>query len=272
MSPANVGRGRGTAVVVLAVLLVTGVAARGDAADMWALLARGQSLYQSGRLVEAWTVFAQAATETPGAARPALWLGAVAMARGNRAVAVAWFNEALRRHPSLAEQSCAIAWLRQLGVEVARPRWHLRSPAEYAVFVHAVNPSLSAAQSQWLGSTLLSAATRYGIDPRIVASVVFIESRFNHQSVSSAGAEGLGQLMPETAAGLGVDPRDPLQNLMGTAWLLRLNVDEFHSLPLALAAYNAGGGAVRRWGGIPPYAETQWYVWAVLWVYDGLRA
>ena len=85
------------------------------------------------------------------------------------------------------------------------------------------------------------------------------------------GATGLGQLMPGTVEGLGVDPRDPAQNLYGAAWLLRLHLDAFHNLPLALAAYNAGTAAVRRWGGIPPYAETQWYVWAVLWVYDGLR-
>lgn len=260
------------AAVLAAGGVVGSLSARGEAADMWALLARGQALYQEGRLADAWAAFAQAAAGAPDAARPPLWLGAVAVARGDRATAVAWFNEALRRHPSLAEQGCALTWLRQLGVAVARPRWRLRTPAEYAVFVHAVNPSLSRGQSQWLGSTLIAAADRYGIDPRVVAAVVFIESRFNHQSISSAGAEGLGQLMPGTAAGLGVDPRDPLQNLMGTSWLLRLNLDEFHSLPLALAAYNAGSGAVRRWGGIPPYAETQWYVWAVLWVYDGLRA
>ncbi len=258
--------------LLLAGMMVGGLAVPGSAADAWALMAQGQALYQAGRLGDAWTAFAQAATEAPGSARPALWLGAVAVARGDRGAAVAWFSESLRRHPSLPEQSCAMAWLRQLGVAVARPRWHLQTPAEYAVFVRAVNPSLSPGQSEWLGSTLVAAAQRYGIDPRLVASVIFIESRFNHQSVSSAGAEGLGQLMPETAAGLGVDPRNPLQNLLGTAWLLRLNLDEFHSLPLALAAYNAGSGAVHRWGGIPPYAETQWYVWAVLWVYDGLRA
>jgi soluble lytic murein transglycosylase-like protein len=146
----------------------------------------------------------------------------------------------------------------------------LSTPAEYATFVRAVNRTLATERAQWLGSALLSSATRYGIDPRLLAAVVFVESRFNHASISRAGAEGLGQLMPATAAGLGVDPRDPLQNLSGAAHLLQLNLGEFKTLPLALAAYNAGGGAVRRWAGIPPYAETRWYVWAVLWVYDGL--
>jgi soluble lytic murein transglycosylase-like protein len=118
---------------------------------------------------------------------------------------------------------------------------------------------------------VVSSAARYSIDPRLLAAVIFIASRFNREAVSSAGAQGLGQLLPGTAAGLGVNPRDPLQNLQGAAWLLRRNLGEFYTVPLALAAYNAGGNAVRRWGGVPPYAETQWYVWAVLWVYDGLQ-
>jgi soluble lytic murein transglycosylase-like protein len=199
-------------------------------------------------------------------------MGAVAVARGDRTAATAWFAEALRRRPTAAEQGCAAVWLKLLGLEVNRPRWRVRTIEEYAAFVGATNPRLSAGQARWLGAAVLEASTRYRLDPRLLASVVYIESRFNHQSISSAGAEGLGQLMPGTAEGLGIDPRDPLQNLFGAAGLLRLNLEEFRNLPLALAAYNAGSGAVRRWNGIPPYAETQWYVWAVLWVYDGLRS
>ncbi|HLW61681.1 MAG TPA: lytic transglycosylase domain-containing protein [bacterium] len=155
---------------------------------------------------------------------------------------------------------------------MTRPRWRVRTPEEYAAFVRASNPRLTSGQARWLGYAVVAAATRYGLDPRLLASVVYIESRFNHQSISSAGAEGLGQLMPGTANGLGVNPHDPLQNLFGAAWLIRLDLDEFRNLPLVLAAYNAGSGAVHRWEGIPPFAETQWYVWAVLWVFDGLRA
>jgi peptidoglycan DL-endopeptidase CwlO len=148
----------------------------------------------------------------------------------------------------------------------------VRTAEEYAVFVRMANPALSWGQARWVGAAVLAAAAREQLDPRILVSVVYIESRFEHQVVSDAGAEGLGQLLPETAAGLGVDPRDPWENLVGAARLLQEDYQEFRSLPLALAAYNAGSGAVRRWGGIPPYPETQWYVWAVLWVYGGLSA
>jgi soluble lytic murein transglycosylase-like protein len=158
-----------------------------------------------------------------------------------------------------------------LGIEVSRPRWRVRTWEDYAAFIRAANSSLTLAQARWLGYAVVAAAVRCRVDSRLLASVIYIESRFDHRSISPAGAEGLGQLMPRSAVGLGVDPRDPLQNLVGAAWLLRLNLDEFKSVPLALAAYNAGGPAVRRWRGIPPYPETQWYVWAVLWVLDGLR-
>jgi soluble lytic murein transglycosylase-like protein len=258
-------------VVILAVLGSAAPSGPARAAGPETWMAQGEADYRTGALVDAERAFGQAAAQVPFQARPALWLGAVEVARGNRAIAVGWFKEALRRHPSAAEQGCAAAWLGMLGIEVDRPRWRVRTPEEYAAFVLAANPALSPGQARWLGATVLDAAARYRLDPRILTSVIYVESRFNHQTISSVGATGLGQLMPDTAEGLGVDPRDPRQNLYGAAWLLRLHLDAFHNLPLALAAYNAGSGAVRRWGGIPPYAETQWYVWAVLWVYGGLR-
>jgi len=238
--------------------------------DMHALMAQGEASYRGGDLAGAWRAFGRAAALSPASARAALWLGAVAVAQGDHARAAEWLREALRRGPSLAEASCAAQWLDLLGVQLSRPRWHLRNAAEYAVFVHAVNPALGGGRAKWLGTAVLASANRYKIDPRLLAAVVFVESRFNHASFSTAGAQGLGQLMPATAASLGIDPRDPLQNLEGAAHLLRLNLQEFSTVPLALAAYNAGGAAVRQWAGVPPYAETQWYVWAVLWVYDGL--
>jgi soluble lytic murein transglycosylase-like protein len=257
-------------VAVLGAAAVPSVPADAYGVESW--MAQGAAYYRSGALAEAERAFSRAAAASPSEARPALWMGAVEVARGHRATAAAWFAEALRRRPTAAEQGCATVWLNLLGIEVNRPRWRVRTIDEYGAFVRAVNPQLSTGQSRWLGAAVLEASARYRLDPRLLAAVVYIESRFNHQSISAAGAEGLGQLMPGTAEGLGVDPRDPLQNLFGAAWLLRLNLDEFHNLPLALAAYNAGSGAVRRWNVIPPYAETQWYVWAVLWVYDGLRA
>ena len=91
-----------------------------------------------------------------------------------------------------------------------------------------------------------------------------IESAYRQSAVSSACAIGLGQLMPATARDLGVDPRDPLQNLDGSARYLAMMLQEFGDPRLALAAYNAGPDAVRQYGGIPPYRETQNHVVRVM--------
>jgi len=109
-----------------------------------------------------------------------------------------------------------------------------------------------------------SAAQSYGIPPQLLAAVAKAESGFDPQAVSSAGAEGLMQIMPSTAAGLGIDPFDPTQAVYGAARILAGNIAEFGSIPLAVAAYNAGAGAVQRYGGIPPYPQTQEYVRIVL--------
>jgi soluble lytic murein transglycosylase-like protein len=107
-----------------------------------------------------------------------------------------------------------------------------------------------------------AAATKHGIDPALLAGLVKQESGFNPNAGSPAGARGLAQLMPGTAAGLGVtNVLDPVQNLDGGAKYLRQQLDAFGGdVTRALAAYNAGPGAVQRYGGVPPYAETQNYV------------
>jgi peptidoglycan DL-endopeptidase CwlO len=106
-----------------------------------------------------------------------------------------------------------------------------------------------------------AAGAKYGVSPKLLAAVAKVESGYDPNAVSRAGAQGLMQLMPSTARGLGVsDAFDPAQAVQGAAKLLAANLKEFRSVPLALAAYNAGGGAVRRYGGIPPYSETQAYV------------
>ncbi len=112
---------------------------------------------------------------------------------------------------------------------------------------------------------LNAAASQYQLSPELVEAVAWRESRLRHDAVSSAGAVGVMQLMPGTAAQLGVDQRDLSQNIRGgTAYLQRM-VNEFGGdIVLGLAAYNAGPAAVRRYGGVPPYAETQAYVSAIL--------
>lgn len=116
-----------------------------------------------------------------------------------------------------------------------------------------------------LAPLFLGSAARYGLSPQLLAAVGKVESGFNPNAVSPAGAQGLMQLMPSTAASLGVDPFDPAQAIDGAARLLSQNLAQFGgSVPMAVAAYNAGSGAVQNYGGIPPFPETQNYVRQVL--------
>jgi soluble lytic murein transglycosylase-like protein len=112
-------------------------------------------------------------------------------------------------------------------------------------------------------------AIEEGVDPDLFLRLVQQESGFNQDAVSSAGAIGLAQLMPGTAADLGVDPYNDEENLRGGARYLRKQLDEFVDPKLALAAYNAGPGNVRKYGGIPPFEETQNYVAKIMGGYGG---
>jgi soluble lytic murein transglycosylase-like protein len=107
-------------------------------------------------------------------------------------------------------------------------------------------------------------AEQEGVDPSLFTRLVQQESRFKPNAVSSAGAMGLAQLMPGTARDLGVDPNDPVQNLTGGARYLRQQMDKFKDPRLALAAYNAGPKNVQKYGGVPPFKETQNYVAKIL--------
>ncbi|MDJ0954325.1 MAG: lytic transglycosylase domain-containing protein [Acidimicrobiia bacterium] len=139
------------------------------------------------------------------------------------------------------------------------------------IIVHSGHPiadgfwagRLPAAGQTWAGE-IEQAAANAGLDPRLLAAMVWQESGFRPDAVSRSGAIGLAQLMPGTADGLEVDPWDPVQNLDGGARYLAWTIEEFGSVELGLAAYNAGPGRVREAGGIPNIAETQAYVPRVL--------
>ena len=122
----------------------------------------------------------------------------------------------------------------------------------------------------FLASLISDAARTHGVDPRLLAAVASRESAFDAHAVSSVGAGGLMQLMPATARFLGVaNIFDPRENVFGGAHYLRTLLDTFNGdLDLTLAAYNAGPGAVQKYGGVPPYRETQAYVKAVRGAYE----
>jgi soluble lytic murein transglycosylase-like protein len=127
-------------------------------------------------------------------------------------------------------------------------------------------PAAGAAGSTAFEAEINTAAQSNGIDPALLKGLVSQESGFNPSARSGAGAVGLTQLMPGTAAALGVtNPLDPVQSLQGGAKYLRQQLDRFGGdEKLALAAYNAGPGAVQKYGGVPPYRETQNYVNSVM--------
>jgi soluble lytic murein transglycosylase-like protein len=137
----------------------------------------------------------------------------------------------------------------------ASPTTHLAVPEPYRALV-------------------LEAAQRFRLDPALLAGLIQVESGFRPDIVSPAGAKGLMQLMDATARGLGVrDPFDPRQNILAGAQLLRGLLDRYGGdLRLALAAYNAGGGNVDRYGGVPPFAETQRFIPLVLAAAERFRA
>ena len=121
--------------------------------------------------------------------------------------------------------------------------------------------------------TIVNVASRHRVDPDLLRAVIKCESDFNHLAISRAGAQGLMQLMPETAREMGVlAPFKPSENLQGGVRYLREMLDRYGDTRLALAAYNAGPEAVDRHDGIPPYPETKAYVARVLDYYRGYQS
>jgi hypothetical protein len=134
------------------------------------------------------------------------------------------------------------------------------------------NPRLAASELDAIAGSIVRYCNEYGLtsldDQLLVVAVIAAESHFNPKARSYKGAAGLGQLMPATAAAHGVDPYDPVQNLQIAIRIICRNLSQYQGQRdqqwlLALAAYNAGGGAVKRHGGVPPYRETRDYLWRI---------
>lgn len=125
----------------------------------------------------------------------------------------------------------------------------------------ALAPATKVEAERPYAAAIDAAARTYGVSPDLLDAVARSESGYDPKIVSPAGAIGVMQLMPATARSLGVDPWDPAQNIMGGAAYLRAQLDRFDgAIDLALAAYNAGGGRVAHYRGVPPFRETQAYV------------
>lgn len=142
----------------------------------------------------------------------------------------------------------------------------------YASFIRGRNARLDSAKATQIAQAVVGFSLRYNVDARLVMAMLIVESDFDPNAVSRSGAIGLGQLMPGTARWMGVqNSYDTTDNLYGMVKLLRTHMDQFRTNeldPVVLAAYNAGEGAVRRHGGVPPYRETQAYVRRVISIYE----
>jgi soluble lytic murein transglycosylase-like protein len=173
--------------------------------------------------------------------------------------------------PRFAASAFAVAVIAGVTVCV-QPAAATETPASaqnYASILRTINPQLQQHQSLRYARSLLVDSHRSNLDPNLIMALVTVESSWKPAAVSHSGARGLGQLMPMTAARLGVNPRDPSQNLRGAATYLRSLINRFagrgvDTMRYAIGAYNAGPLAVERFRGIPPYHETQRYVVKVL--------
>lgn len=149
----------------------------------------------------------------------------------------------------------------------------------YAGYIQRRNKYIEQSEAEEIAQCILAFSAHFGVEPRLIMALVQAESGFKTYATSRVGAQGLGQLMPDTWRSLGiVDPYDIKANIYGTVRTLRGHLerqgksasDSFDQLALALACYNAGSGAVKKYGGVPPYTETQNYVERVIGTYRRL--
>jgi soluble lytic murein transglycosylase-like protein len=179
--------------------------------------------------------------------------------------------------PQQASQPTAIP-SEQTGPQVASQQQQVNNN-RYCQIIYAhilkTSPSLGADWANWETLTILSACQQWKVDPLLVTALFTQESGFIPSACSPQGAIGIAQLMPGTASALGVDPNDPGQNILGGVEYLAQQMGRFSSAgewtsTFAVAAYNAGPEAVAKYGGIPPYTETQNYVQRVGAIYTRL--
>lgn len=236
-------------------------------ADAWGWL--GASYYQLGSLGSAIAAFEQTLALRPSG-EVALWLGAAYAQAGNPEEARVAF---IRASHSPKPQTVMLArqWLRAASVHKDAVLAGEPNLDAYEFVIRWYNPRLESAQVEAIARSVLHYSEAYRVDPRLVMALIIVESGFQPDVRSPAGAYGLGQLMPETSQGMGINPADPVGNVYGTVRVLRADLDRFGGDPqLALAAYNAGHHAVSKYNGIPPFSETQWYVYNVMTLYRHL--
>lgn len=163
-------------------------------------------------------------------------------------------EQATHAQVSYRYQDDAVMWPTGPGYEVVKP--------EVELILESADTDID--------ELVRTTAKAHGVDPNLIHAVITAESNYDPTAVSHAGAIGLMQLMPGTAEELGVDPWIPAQNVEGGVRYLKGLLDRFEDVSLALAAYNAGEGAVMKYGRkIPPYKETRGYVAKVLSMYAG---
>lgn len=258
-------------------------------ADVHASLWLGVVRYHRGNATGAEQAMATAARLAPRDAVVLLWWGHLLARTGQTEQAAQAFRrallgsgpprvhqlaeQALRTIKPLPEIAAAPPAAEKAGGRPVAPSW-VHNTESYRAIALYYNPRLSPGETEAIARALLGYSRMFDLDPRLMVALVVVESGFQIRARSRAGAMGLGQLMPDTARALGVNAWDPAQNLYGSIRYLRGNFDRFgwQNTHLALAAYNAGRGAVERYEGIPPYAETQWYVANVTSLYRRLVA